>query len=255
TQQFTAVVTDTNNQLVTWTVVGGSANGTISTTGLYTAPSTIPSPAQVTITAVADKDRTKAGSAVITITPTQAPSNVTVSVSTIAPSVNAFETQLFTAIVGGASNTAVTWQVNGLTGGNQSLGFISATGLYVAPGRVPTTSDGSGGSVTTTFTVTAVSQADTTASGSATVTVVPANQNAQSGAIELGTSGGNVKDTNTSGGSIFCCAGTLGALVTRGGTQYILGNTHVLARRDAAALGEGIVQPGLIDTNCSTSAT
>jgi uncharacterized protein (DUF1800 family) len=42
TQQFTAIVTGTTNTAVTWTVngtVGGSVNlGTISTTGLYTAP-------------------------------------------------------------------------------------------------------------------------------------------------------------------------------------------------------------------------
>jgi hypothetical protein len=255
TLQFQAVVTDTNNQGVTWSVVGGSANGTISTAGLYTAPATVPSPALVTIMAVAAKDKTKSGSAQVTITATSVPSNVTVSVSPVAPNVNSFGTQAFTATVGGSTNTAVTWQVNGVTGGNQNLGFISTTGLYVAPGRVPTTSDGSGGSITTTFIVTAVAQADPTASGSAIVTVVPANQNAQSGAIELGTSGSNVKDSNTGGGSISCCGGTLGSLVTRAGTQYILGNTHVLARSDAAAVGEGIVQPGLIDANCDSSQT
>ena len=45
TLQFSATVTDTNNRVVTWSVVGGSANGTISSTGLYTAPATVPSPA------------------------------------------------------------------------------------------------------------------------------------------------------------------------------------------------------------------
>ncbi len=38
TQQFNATVQDTFNTAVTWTVAGGSANGTISSTGLYTAP-------------------------------------------------------------------------------------------------------------------------------------------------------------------------------------------------------------------------
>jgi hypothetical protein len=253
TQQFKAVVTDTDDQLVTWTVVGGSANGTVSSTGLYTAPATVPSPALVTVMAVADKDKTKSGSAQVTVTATSQPSNVTVSISPVAPNVNAFSTQLFTAQVSGTANTAVTWQVNGITGGSQNLGFVSSGGLYVAPGRVPTTTDGSGGSITTTFTVTAVSQADPTASASAIVNVIPANQNAQTGAIELGSSGSNVKDTNVSAGSIACCGGTLGSLVTRGGTQYILGNTHVLARSDAAAAGEAIVQPGLIDTNCDST--
>jgi hypothetical protein len=253
TLQFSATVTDTNNRVVTWSVVGGSANGTISTTGLYTAPATVPSPPLVTIMAVSAKDRTKSGSAQVTITTTAGPSNVTVSVSPVAPSVAAFGTQQFTPTVGGTTNTAVTWQVNGVNGGSRTLGFISASGLYVAPGRVPTSSDGGGGSVATTFIVTAVSQADPTATGSAVVTVVPANQNAQSGAVKLGTSGSNVKDFNASNGSIACCGGTLGSLVTRAGTQYVLGNTHVLGRSDAGMVGDGIVQPGLIDVECDST--
>jgi len=44
-QQFTA------NQSVTWAVTGGSANGTISGTGLYTPPAVVPNPATVTVTA------------------------------------------------------------------------------------------------------------------------------------------------------------------------------------------------------------
>src|SRR5262249_17458087 len=170
-------------------------------------------------------------------------------------------TQQFSASVSGTANTGVTWQVNGVTGGSRTAGFISGSGLYVAPGGVPTTPDGSGDVTTTTVLVTAVSQADLPASGSAVVTVVPGKQKGQSGAIELGSSGGNVKGTTTSGNSLFCCGGTLGALVTRGGTQFILSNTHVLARSDAAAIGEGIVQPGLIDagltptTKCDVTQT
>ena len=44
-QQFTA------NQSVTWAVTGGSANGTIGGTGLYTPPAVVPNPATVTVTA------------------------------------------------------------------------------------------------------------------------------------------------------------------------------------------------------------
>jgi hypothetical protein len=127
--------------------------------------------------------------------------------------------------------------------------------LYVAPGGVPTQSNGSGGSTATILTVTAVSQADLTASGSAIVTLTPANQKAQTGAVELGTSGSNTNDSNVSGKTITCCGGTLGSLVTRGGTQYILSNNHVLARSDAATIGDAIIQPGLIDANCDKTQT
>jgi hypothetical protein len=64
--------------------------------------------------------------------------------------------------------------------------------------------------------------------------------------MRFGVSGGNVNDTTRA----FCCSGTLGALVTGGGTQYILSNNHVLARQDQAAQGEDISQPGLIDNGC-----
>ena len=256
TLQFTATVSDTFNQNVTWSVVGGSANGTISATGLYTAPASVPSPSLVTVVAVSQKDTTKSGSATVTITLTPVPSNITVVVSPAAPNIPGFGTQQFSATVTGSTNTAVTWQVNGTTGGSQSLGFISAAGLYVAPGRVPTTPSG-GGTTTTTFTVTAVSQADNSSSGSSIVTIVPANQNVQTGAIQLGTSGSNSNDSITSGNAIICCGGTLGSLVERNGTQFILSNNHVLARSDAAAIAEPIVQPGLIEATvrCNKNQT
>jgi len=73
TQQFTATVTPTTgvqtvSQSVTWAVSGGSAYGTISSTGLYTAPASLPSPATVTATSV---DPGTPGSATVNLlTPT-----------------------------------------------------------------------------------------------------------------------------------------------------------------------------------------
>jgi hypothetical protein len=61
-----------------------------------------------------------------------------------------------------------------------------------------------------------------------------------------GVSGGNVNDISRA----FCCSGTVGSLVSSGGTLYILSNNHVLARQDQAASGEDISQPGLIDNGC-----
>lgn len=62
-----------------------------------------------------------------------------------------------------------------------------------------------------------------------------------------GVSGGNVKDRTRN----FCCSGTLGSLMQdSNGIQYILSNNHVLARSNAASVGEDISQPGMIDVNC-----
>jgi hypothetical protein len=165
-------------------------------------------------------------------------------------------------MVTGTSNTAVTWEVSNpadgikVPGGSQKLGFISSTGLYVAPSGVPTKVDSQKNTVTTTVTVTAVSQASSTSSGSSTVTVIPDNANAQPVPVELGSSGSNAHDFVNNGKTITCCGGTLGSLVIRGGVQYILSDNHILARSDAGSVGDAIVQPGLIDTTtCTTAGT
>lgn len=179
---------------------------------------------------------------------------VTVTLNLTNATVNVFGTQQFSASVTGSSNTAVTWQVNGVTGGSKSTGYVSTAGLFVAPGSAPSQSDGTPIPVT----VTAVSQADATASGSAVVTVkAQTNQNGQSGAVKLGTSGGNVTNTITNGSQTACCSGTLGALVTRSSTKYVLSNNHVLAKSDFATIGDAIVQPGLVDapSPCVTTGT
>jgi len=165
TQQFTATVYGAQNTAVTWQVNGvtggNSTVGTISASGLYTAPSGVPNPATVTVTAISQADTTKSSSATVTVTPPP----VTVSISPKNPSVQVSLTQQFTATVANTSNTAVTWQVNGVTGGNlATTGSISASGLYTTPAAVP-----SG-----TVTVKAISQADNTKSDSTTVTITAA---------------------------------------------------------------------------------
>ncbi|HKQ04494.1 MAG TPA: DUF1800 family protein [Blastocatellia bacterium] len=70
--------------------------------------------------------------------------------------------QQFQANVTGTPNTAVTWKVNGSTGGDPSVGTITQSGLYTAPNTVPTAG---------VVTVSALSQADNITQGTATVTI------------------------------------------------------------------------------------
>jgi hypothetical protein len=65
------------------------------------------------------------------------PQAVTVIVSSSSSSVLLGNTQQFTATVTGTSNTAVSWSVNGISGGNSTVGTISSTGLYTAPQVLP----------------------------------------------------------------------------------------------------------------------
>jgi hypothetical protein len=66
-QQFTASVSGTSNTAVTWTVVGtgcsGSSCGTVSSTGLYTAPASVPSSSSVTVKATSQQDSSKSATA------------------------------------------------------------------------------------------------------------------------------------------------------------------------------------------------
>jgi hypothetical protein len=72
--------------------------------------------------------------------------------------------------------------------------------------------------------------------------------------IQLGTSGSPAGDIANG----FCCGGTLGALVAKGGSQYILSNSHVFAgdvvnggNGSVSSIGDDIIQPGLIDVGCN----
>jgi hypothetical protein len=167
TVQFTATVQNTGNSGVTWQVnsipAGNTVIGTISTAGLYTSPASVPNPSTVTITAVSMADKTKSASLMLTIV-----SPVTVSVSPTSAAIQINEsvqnTQQFLATVKNATNLAVTWEVNGVPGGSAEFGSISPSGLYTVPTAVPSANP---------VTVTAVSVADPTISGSAAVTITP----------------------------------------------------------------------------------
>jgi len=156
TVPFSATVNNSSDQLVTWTTSVGS----ISSTGVYTAPANVPSPATVTIQATSHADPSAVGTASVTITPASQPVGVAISPTSATVRIN--KTQVFTATVTNTTNHAVTWKVNGVTGGSSKYGFISSLGTYKAPSSVP------GGVVT----VSAVSVADPTKSANATVGVV-----------------------------------------------------------------------------------
>jgi arylsulfate sulfotransferase len=100
--------------------------------------------------------------------------NVQVQITPLVAGVMVGQTQQFQASVTGTSNTAVKWAVNGVAGGNASLGTINATGLYTAPANAPSAA----------LTITATSQAASGAAGTAAVAVmapgvVTATQNPQ----------------------------------------------------------------------------
>ncbi|MGE5742144.1 MAG: hypothetical protein ACM32H_08870 [Candidatus Aminicenantes bacterium RBG_16_66_30] len=258
TQQFRATVADSTDQTVVWKVNGvrggESVHGLISLEGVYVAPTIVPSPAAVTITATALADSTKSGTATVTILMGSSV-RVAIAGSGSRVTVPTFGSRPFSATVTGTSNTAVTWKVNGIIGGSATTGTISQTGLYYAPHSVPVSTAPNNEDNTTEVLVTAVSQTDTTASDTVIVVPTPLQKARFPAPVPLGTSGGNALDISTSGGVTYCCSGTIGSLVSRGGKLYILSNNHVMARSDLAAVGEDIIQPGLVENRCSSAGT
>jgi hypothetical protein len=89
--------------------------------------------------------------------------SIAVSVSPATQTVNVSQTQQFHATVAGTSSQNVTWSVDGVSGGNSTVGTISGVGLYTAPGVPPSPKP---------ISVTATSAADSTQAATATVTIV-----------------------------------------------------------------------------------
>lgn len=158
TQQFTATVTGQTNPTITWSVDGvsggNSAVGTISNSGLYTAPPNIGNH-----TIGASFSASESASVQVSV--------FTLTVSPAGAELLPGATQQFTATVQGISNTAVNWSVDGVTGGNSSVGTIDSSGLYTAPNAIGP------------HAITAASGADSSATMQANIVVI----NQQPGAV------------------------------------------------------------------------
>jgi Galactose oxidase, central domain len=134
TQQFT-ISGAASNAVVSWAVNGmaggNAAIGTISSSGLYSAPAAVPS-GMIAISATVAGSAVVVSTAAVTVTPSRSgplmvlPSGVTV----LLPGTQQFQ-------VSGAGSANVTWAVNQVAGGNAAFGTISSSGLYTPPGTVP----------------------------------------------------------------------------------------------------------------------
>ena len=207
-----------------WSVVGSS---TVAVQGANTPSATMVAPTSgsitVQVTVTDDAGLTDSAQVVVSATSatTTAPASanngtcpvsatpVMVSVTPAAVTLQAGHTQVFTATLTNTANTVVTWQVNGVAGGNSTVGTITSGGTYTAPAAV---------SSTLMATVTAVSAADASRSGSAQLTVTSASTSAGNSTAAGGSGGA----TSASGGggamdglTLLAGALTLGAASPR----------------------------------------
>ena len=171
TQQFSVTVSGENDpaQTVTWTIAeaGKHANTAINAVGLLTV-ATDESLTTITVKATSTVDKTKSGTATVTVfaqdeLPTV--TDVTVTPSTV--NVAKGGTQQFSVTVSGNNNPAqtVTWAIS--EAGKHANTTVSAAGLLTVA------SDES----LTTITVMATSTVDNTKNGTATVTVTQNGDN------------------------------------------------------------------------------
>ena len=140
--------------------------GTITQTGLYTAPPTPPSPNKFVVMAISTispfiNTTTPTSNTDFGILNATVDSGVRVQVFPAKATIGAGDTLQFNASVSGTTNTGVSWSVNGIAGGNATDGTITAGGAYTAPAAAPATS----------VTITATSAADPSQSGTAALTV------------------------------------------------------------------------------------
>ena len=134
--QFNAVVENAPSSAVSWQVnqvPGGNATvGTISSSGYYTAPNSVPSPATVTVTAVLQADSTKTGSAIVTVqslSSIQGPLTLSPKLSSVTTS----QTLQLNVLTPGVSNSDVSWSVACVPVGGCSPGTITPSGLFTPP--------------------------------------------------------------------------------------------------------------------------
>jgi hypothetical protein len=261
-EQFTATLAAGGAADVTWSVSGGDANsgpGRITAGGQYTPPSYLTADrVQVVVTATL---ASATATAVLTVTPgflqPLTPENSALGAN------GQMTVSGYLAEAGGTLgiNYSIAGTADGGSGGQGSLGatncqtsteaFTFCSVTYTAPSAVSATGTTYivatvGGSSAKTATLVLLN----TAGVSSNPTTHQAEMNTP---VALGSSGGNNNDYDAQGNQIAdCCGGTLGSLIQDSNNhQYLLSNNHVLARSDHASVGDIIIQPGLIDNNCT----
>jgi hypothetical protein len=159
---FSASVSTTTNASVTWSVngvAGGSSlTGTITASGVYSAPADLPTGGTAQVTATSNADSSLSATANVTIT-----SDISVSLSPNTVSVELGAVQPFQAAIKsqGQPDPSVRWSLAGAACPN-ACGSVDGNGNYTAPQILPSTA---------TVNLIATSVADSTKQSTAGITI------------------------------------------------------------------------------------
>jgi hypothetical protein len=167
TAHFIATVENSSDQNVTWQVngivSGNSTVGTISN-GTFTAPTTIPNPAVVTVLAVAEADPTKMASAQVTIISASVTGGISITITPKWGGLTVSQTVNVTAqVANDVAAAGVTWSASGSSCAGNACGTFTNITPTSATFAAPATAG--------VIDVTATSKADGSKSASATIGV------------------------------------------------------------------------------------
>jgi len=189
--RFDVTLTGTSNRGIRWRVSGP---GYVSRNGVYFAPTIVPEQETAQITVTSSADPTKSATALIRLQPV-----VAISVSPTNRILWAGQSERFTASISGSSNTSVGWTIIG-------PGSVSPDGVYQAPGSINTEESAR---------ITATSEADSSKTASASITLQPmtvtitpasadlwASQTKRFSALVMGASNSSVRWTLSGKGSL-----------------------------------------------------
>ncbi|HEY4046120.1 MAG TPA: hypothetical protein VGM27_04555 [Acidobacteriaceae bacterium] len=278
--QFSAMLASGVPAVVKWSILAGQndpsiGQGTISSTGLYSPP---PMLSRDTITvevkAALQSNPSLSRTYLLTVTPGFVQS-LTPENASLAPGGSVRVTGELAEINAGSIQWSLAPSVSGASSpAGAGYGSISKTecshssqtytycsAIYTAPASQPANSAPIYIVASVPNNVESVAAVHVLLNGSGFNSSALQNQAAQTGSVEMGSSGGNANDYDSSQdahGDRYvndCCGGTLGALVQDANSNlYILSNNHVLAESDQARTGDTIIQPALIDLNCDPQA-
>ncbi len=279
TNQLNARLPSGASASVNWSIVGGQndasfGQGTISANGLYTPPPLLSrDQVQIQVMATSKADPSATASYLLTVTPGFV-QVLTPETASLAPG----GTVQVTGQIAEVNSGSIQWSLGTTPGGeidpgdsygsigetrcsHSSRTYTSCTATYTAPRGLPS------GSPSVFVVGLAAGNPHSAAAlhvllnGAGFSSTGLQNQSAQTGYVEMGSSGGNANDYDSkrdgSGKEYVndCCGGTLGALVEdHNSNLFILSNNHVLAESDQARTGDSVVQPALVDLNCNPQA-
>jgi hypothetical protein len=279
TNQLNARLPSGASASVNWSIVGGQndssfGQGTVSANGLYTPPPLLSrDQVQIQVLAASKTDPSATASYLLTVTPGFV-QVLTPETASVAPG----GTVQVTGQIAEVNSGSIQWSLGTTPGGeidpgdsygsisetrcsHSSRTYTSCTATYTAPRALP--------SGTPSVFVVGLAAGNPRSAAALHVLLNGAgfsssglqNQSAQTGYVEMGSSGGNANDYDSKrdgGGKEYvndCCGGTLGALVAdHNSNLFILSNNHVLAESDQARPGDTVVQPALVDLNCNPQA-